>query len=363
VKRIQRALLGWFSDNARDLPWRRTRDPYAVWISEVMLQQTQVSTVIPYWERFLARFPTVQSLAAATIDEVTPLWSGLGYYARCRNLHKAAQAVVERFQGKFPADRDALLELPGFGPYTAGAVGSIALGLSIPAVDGNVGRVFCRWEGWRTSVDESREQAWEVAASFVPEGQAHAWNQAVMELGATVCGPAVAKCGSCPVRAECRATARGEPTAFPTPKVRAKKKPLHVVSIVVREGATALLVKRETRGLFGGLWELPGVEVTDGDGVDDARALAAELLGKHASVEKLGRVEATLTHREVTVDVFEARGKQLELPASATFAGGESLRELGLSTLMVRVLETARVPVPEGYGRRRKVEVRQARLL
>jgi A/G-specific adenine glycosylase len=200
-KRLRAALLAWFDRNRRELPWRRTRDPYAIWLSEVMLQQTQVATVIPYWERFLARFPTVTALAEAPLDEVLSLWSGLGYYSRARNLHRAANEVVARHGGALPASHAALLALPGFGRYTAGAVASIAFGLPEPLVDGNVARVFsraCAIEG--APGDREREKKlWAEAARWVQGERPGELNQALMELGATVCTARSPRCGLCPL--------------------------------------------------------------------------------------------------------------------------------------------------------------------
>jgi A/G-specific adenine glycosylase len=361
TSKVQLSLLNWFRREQRELPWRRTKDPYSVWISEVMCQQTQVATVIPYWERFLAKFPTVQSLAAAPVDDVLALWSGLGYYARARNLHRAAQAVVERHGGSFPADLDALKALPGFGPYTAGAVGSIALGLDAALVDGNVARVFCRIEGWALGAEEAREKAWDVAPELVAKGQAGDWNQALMELGATICTPAAPSCDRCPVRSLCVAAKRGEPAKYPLPKVRRPRKELRLVSLAIRDADSVLLLRREGKGLFGGLWELP-TTVLEGDSVETARTAAKEILGGRVSLERLGVVTATLTHRDVEVEIFSAAGSKLALPEGARFVAPAELPTLGLSTLAVRVLAAARVDVPQGHGRRRAVSTAQRSL-
>lgn len=354
IESIQRSLLTWFDRSQRELPWRRTRDPYGVWISEIMCQQTQVATVVPYWERFVARFPDVHALAQAPVDDVLALWSGLGYYARARNLHRAAQALVERHAGEFPRDLDALLSLPGFGPYTAGAVGSIALGLDAPLVDGNVARVLCRLEGWEVGAERAREQAWSEAERWLARGRAGDWNQALMELGATVCTPQAPRCETCPVRSTCVASARGDPARHPLPKVRRARKRLRVAALCVRDADAVLLLKRPESGLFGGLWELPGEVVPDdGDTLQAARESARQLSPDAEVTERVGRVEQTLTHRDVEVDVFAVRGEVRTLPEGARWVQPESLTTLGLSTLAVRVLQAAGVPVPEGHGRRR----------
>ncbi|HEY1908255.1 MAG TPA: A/G-specific adenine glycosylase, partial [Myxococcaceae bacterium] len=208
---LRAALLRWYDAQARDLPWRRTRDPYRIWVSEVMLQQTQVSVVLPYWTAFLARFPDLDSLARASLDDVLAAWRGLGYYARARNLHRAAVAVVERHAGGLPDDVDALRALPGFGRYTVGAVASIAFGKEVPLVDGNVARVLARLAGLEGPTgDAGREkQLWALAEALVQGERPGDWNQALMELGATVCRQEQPTCLLCPVRAHCGALASG----------------------------------------------------------------------------------------------------------------------------------------------------------
>ncbi len=352
--KLQQGLLNWFRAAQRDLPWRRTKDPYSVWISEIMCQQTQVATVIPYWERFLARFPDVKSLAAAPVDDVLALWSGLGYYARARNLHRAGQAVVERHAGIFPADIVALQALPGFGPYTAGAVGSIALGLDAPIVDGNVARVLCRVEGWELGSEAARERAWEAAPALIPKGHAGDWNQALMELGATVCVPAAPKCDECPVRPVCAAARRGDPERYPLPKIRRTRKLMRFAALAVRDDNGIVLIQRAGKGLFGGLWELPSTELDPtAEGVVIAKQAARGFFARAAKVELLGRVAQALTHRDVEVEVYAASGSSLRLPEGARLVTPPELPSLGLSTLAVKVLAVAGVTVPGTHGRRR----------
>lgn len=297
-------LLRWFDRAKRDLPWRRTKDPYAIWISEVMLQQTQVATVIPYFERFLERFPTLQSLAETPQADVLSLWSGLGYYSRARNLHRAAQVVTQVHAGVLPACVDQLLELPGFGRYTAGAVASIAFGIQAPLVDGNVSRVLTRLFAVD---DEKREKrVWELASSLVPRGRPGDFNQSLMELGATVCVPVAPLCLLCPVRSHCQALAQGRVDQLPPPKVRAARKPLNLAVAVCRKGARLLLMRRDDGGLFGGLWELPSA---------DAQTLPS-LLGTHGALRaRLGTVTRTLTHRDLTLELWDAKaGAALKVP-------------------------------------------------
>jgi A/G-specific adenine glycosylase len=217
VKGLRRALLDWYRANRRDLPWRATRDPYAIWISEAMLQQTRVETAIPYYERFLARFPDLQTLADADSDDVLGVWAGLGYYSRARNLHAAARIVVDEHAGELPDDAEALRSLPGVGRYTAGAVASIAFDRPEPVVDGNVSRVFARLRGIRDDVRKAAtvRRLWEEAAALVRGPHPGDLNQALMELGARVCTPRAPRCPVCPVAHHCEAQRGGDAEALP----------------------------------------------------------------------------------------------------------------------------------------------------
>lgn len=300
-RELRTQLLRWFDRSKRDLPWRKSREPYGVWVSEIMLQQTQVERVVPYWTRFLARFPTVKSLAAAQLEDVLGLWTGLGYYSRARNLHLAAREVVARFEGELPDSVDALLTLPGFGRYTAGAVASIAFELEAPLVDGNVARVFSRvLELDGVPGEKAREAAlWDAAEVLVTGARPGDWNQALMELGATVCVPQNPLCLVCPVNTSCTALASGREGELPRPKKPPKRKRLELAVAVARRGDEVLLARREEKGLFGGLWELPGIELVLGATGDHA---LQKLLGKKATIgPELSVVERTLTHRELVM--------------------------------------------------------------
>ena len=358
---LRAALLSWFDRHQRDLPWRRTRDPYAIWLSEVMLQQTQVVTVIPYWQRFLERFPTVEALAAAPLPDVFALWSGLGYYSRARNLHRAAQEIVTRFGGKLPASAEALRTLPGFGPYTAGAVASIAFAQEAPLVDGNVARVFSRvFEIDGPPGDRRREAAlWARAAELVRGPRPGELNQALMELGATVCRVDGPSCLLCPVREHCGALASGRVKELPPPRVRAARQQLRLAVAVWRRGEELLLARRAEGGLFGGLWELPSAEVPPG-APDDALGLALRaLLGRSRKVGGvLGRVKRTLTHRELVLDLVEVTGQGNPPPGGSVqewrWASVDDAKSLGMSTAMARALalasdapQTHRLSVPK----------------
>ncbi|HWG92239.1 MAG TPA: A/G-specific adenine glycosylase [Candidatus Thermoplasmatota archaeon] len=263
---IARDLIQWFGTNRRDLPWRREpRDPYAVWVSEVMLQQTQVATAVPYFERFLARFPTVAALAAAPEAEVLKLWEGLGYYSRARNLHRAAKELVARHGGRVPADAAALADLPGFGPYTVGAVGSLAHGLPLPAVDGNVLRVASRIVALEEDVGskEGRAAVEALVREWLPPAAPGPFNEGLMELGATVCTPKGPACPVCPLAAHCRARAAGTQERYPRKERKAAPAWEDRVMIVARAGERVLLV-RPASGLLAGLWGFPTLPLAEG---------------------------------------------------------------------------------------------------
>ncbi len=342
---MQEALLAWFDRHRRDLPWRRTRDPYAIWVSEVMLQQTQVATVIPYYERFLARFPTVAALARARLSDVLGSWRGLGYYARARALHRAAAEIARR--GAMPRTAEALRELPGFGRYTAGAVASIAFGERAPVLDGNVARVLARYAAIEDDIraPNVRERLWALADRLVPADRPGDFNQALMELGALICTPRGPTCLLCPVSATCEARKRGLVDRIPAPrKVRARIA-LSLASALVRRGERVLLARRAERGLFGGLWELP-TATEDGASPSLARTLKADL-GVGVIVGPLiAEIERTLTHRDLRVRVYacEAAGGRLRPRGTyieAAFKRRDELESLGMATAMSAALSAA----------------------
>jgi len=260
-------VLQWFDAHGRkDLPWQRDATPYRVWVSEIMLQQTQVATVIPYYQRFMARFPDVVSLADAPVDDVLHLWSGLGYYARARNLHKAAQQVRDAHAGRFPQDLDAVTALPGVGRSTAGAVLSLALGRHHAILDGNVKRVLARcfavagWPG-RAAV---LTRLWALTERLTPAARVRDYNQAMMDLGATVCTRGRPACDACPLAADCRARAQGNPQAYPGSKPRKALPVRQVRMLLLRDPAgRVLLEQRPPSGVWGGLWGLPELAMGD----------------------------------------------------------------------------------------------------
>jgi A/G-specific adenine glycosylase len=303
ARSLRAKLLRWYSASRRDLPWRRTSDPYSVWLSEIMLQQTRVETVVPYFEKFVRRFPTVHALAEAPLDDVLALWSGLGYYRRARMLHAAAGQLAAR-DGEFPSEAEGLREIVGIGAYTAGAIASIAFGRRAPLVDGNVARVFARLFAIEDDVKGARGLArvWAIADELVPEQAPGDWNQALMELGATVCVPRDPRCLLCPVKSECGARARGLEKSLPV--IVKKKKPTlerRAAALLVR-GDAVLLGRRRAEGRFGGMWEPPSVVSTDRP---SAPARLAEILGPRLpKLTPMGVVTHVLSHRRLEIDVF-----------------------------------------------------------
>ena len=311
-RRIAKLLLAWYDEHKRELPWRREgrADPYAVWVSEIILQQTRVETAGPYFERFMARFPDVHALAGAELQDVLKAWENLGYYSRARNLHRAAQTIVRDHGGRVPRDREALLALPGVGPYTAGAILSLAFGMPVAAVDGNVRRVVCRLYAIRDPLDRaSTLRAMEArAADLVPEDRPGAFNQALMDLGSGICTPRGPRCLICPLVRECEAAREGDPQALPVKKKRGPVPHRNAAGAVIRdEQGRMLLVKRPDRGLLGGLWKLPGGELRDGE--EPARALeglVADEVGLEVKAEEApaASVKHTYTHFRLTLRAF-----------------------------------------------------------
>ncbi len=321
---IAARLIEWYRAHRRELPWRGTT-PYGVWVSEIMLQQTQVVTVTPFFNRFLAQFPTVEALAAAELNEVLAHWAGLGYYARARNLHRAARLVVQKHSGQVPDTLEAISALPGIGRYTAGAILSIAYDLPLPLVDTNVIRVLCRVVGLRGDPKTRENQAalWALASELVPERAAGDFNQGLMELGALVCTPADPACERCPLLSHCYAGSTPDPTDLPeSPPGRPTVAESHSAVALFNAAGEVLIVRRPPHGLSGGLWELPRVVARAGELPRDAAVRAVkEIVGLDAELDRtaFGLVKHTVTHHRIALRGF--RGTPLPSAAEPRSIG------------------------------------------
>ena len=308
---IATALSAWWKKHDRDMPWRRTSDPYAIWVSEVMLQQTQVATVIPYYERWMVRFPDVAALAQATLDDVLKCWEGLGYYSRGQNLHKAARQVVSRFGGHLPPDVRQLRALPGVGRYTAGAIASIAFGLDEPVLDGNVERVLCRALGIGSNPKRARtaRTLWSAVRSLIAPGRAAEVNQALMDLGATLCTRRKWACEICPLSGPCAANERGLQAMLPA-RPKRRDVPHHTIAVgIIRKQGLILIDRRKPDAMLGGLWEFPGGKVDPGEALPDAiRREVREEVGIEIDVgDEIAAVEHAYSHFSITLHAFACR--------------------------------------------------------
>lgn len=313
TRRLQENLLDWFRANRRDLPWRHTTDPYRIWVSEVMLQQTQVTTVIPYYTRFIGKYPSILTLANAPIDDVLKSWEKLGYYARARNLHKAAIEVAEAGRGEIPDDPQLFRKLPGVGEYIAAAVMSIAFGKPLAVVDGNVKRVLARMFLVDTPVNSSSSAAVfkDHAARLLDTNQPGDFNQAMMELGAVVCTPRSPQCEGCPVRQYCGAFESGRQAEFPV-KQQKRKAPLYHIAVgIVRDKNRILITRRKESGLLGGLWEFPGGKVKRDESAQEAcrREILEEVNLDVTVGEMITHVDHAYSHFKISVDVFDCKYK------------------------------------------------------
>ncbi len=322
------------------MPWRLTRDPYSIWISEVMLQQTQVTTVLPYYERFMARFPSVQSLAEAPESDVLALWSGLGYYSRARNLHRGAKYLTQELGGNFPRTRDEILEVPGIGPYTAGAILSIAFDLAIPLVDGNVQRVLSRYHGWEDLIESSASKTffWKKAEEWVKAAESpRVLNQALMELGAMVCAKGTPRCGSCPLAASCVAHLRGIEAELPRRKPRREKVDVHWIGLVLEHRGKIFLRPNPEGEWWNGLWDFPRVKL------EGAAALSKELKGLgrkgNSPAVPLGAQKHTVTHHRLSVvpAVLRLQKAPRDLPKGGKWIAPEELDRIPISSLAKKI--------------------------
>lgn len=309
---IGQRLLAWYERHHRDLPWRRTQDPYAIWVAEVMLQQTRVETVMAYYARFLASFPTLQSLAAARLDDVLKAWEGLGYYSRARNLHAAARWVMREMGGRLPTTPEALVHLPGVGRYTAAAVASIAFGQDAVAMDGNLRRVLCRIfaiddDPGRSSTQRRLEK---LAEAMLPPGRAGDFNQALMDLGATTCTPTNPRCLICPVLNLCQAQEEGIQNELPLVATRSQRPHRDVTAGVIWDANDHFLItRRPLDGLLGGMWEFPGGKRRPGETLPIClqREIAEELAIEIEVGDLLCTVDHAFTHFHMTLYAFDCQ--------------------------------------------------------
>ncbi len=344
--RLRAALIAWFKKAHRPMPWRQTRDPYKVWVSEIMLQQTRVDAVVPFYNRWMARFPTVSALAEAPLDEVLAHWSGLGYYARARNLHSAASDVVARYGGRVPDEPAEIRTLAGIGPYTAGAILSIAYGRAEPILDGNVTRVLSRLfviDG-PAGATETTARLWQLAAALVPADAASDFNQSMMELGATVCTPRNPDCAHCPVHDECDALAQGCVDELPRPKKKAAVPTVAMVTLLARREQRVWLAQRPTRGLWGGLWEPPSGERIDDETDEQAANRLARSWALDVTWRRLPPIVHLLSHRRLEIAPFvvglgrTAKPKLVAPYTDARWVALAALSQVGLSAWASRLI-------------------------
>jgi A/G-specific adenine glycosylase len=349
--RLQEKLLLWFRRQGRELPWRASRDAYRVWVAEIMLQQTRVATVLPYYERFLERFPDVASLAKAQEEEVLRLWSGLGYYNRARNLQRAAKEIVSRHSGNFPAGLEEALGLPGIGRYTAAAVLSIAYDVPIAVLDGNVARVLARLRAVRGDLRSGGrwQRLGKTAQDLLARDAPGDWNQALMELGETVCVPRSPACPDCPVSRWCRARAWGRTETIPARRRHPARVRMKIAAAILRDGRGRTLVVEDPGidegALFSRLWQFPAIRVSQ----DAQTELAAHLrrtlgvdLRNGASLEALRAARHGVTFRSVTLLPFLARVRKLPRLPRARIIAFDRLAELPISSATRKIAAAAR---------------------
>ncbi len=308
MTRFARKILNWYGQNGRKLPWRGDSDPYVVWVSEIMLQQTRVNSIFPYFNRWIKRFPKIPELAAASEQEVLSIWEGLGYYSRARNLRKAAKIIMEKYGGELPHDLASLRKLPGIGRYTVGAIASMAFGMNVATLDGNIRRVYSRVFNVTEYADGSvgEKILWALAEKYLPVGHAGDFNQALMDLGAIICLPRDPDCQVCPIMGLCDARKLGLQNLRPVLKPRASIPHHTVTAAILRRNGKILLAKRPSKGLLGGMWEFPGGKVEAGETVKDclAREIREELGVEINIGESLGTYHHAYTHFRITLHAF-----------------------------------------------------------
>jgi len=345
-------LAGWYHAERRILPWREDPKPYKVWLSEIMLQQTQVATVIPYFERFLGVFPTVNELAEATEEQVLTLWSGLGYYRRARLLHKAAKVISDEFEGVFPRSASELIKLPGIGEYTSRAIASIAFGEPVAVLDGNVARVISRWVRLNDVIDGSKgnKTLWSLAQAVIDTNDPSSHNQAMMELGALICAPTSPRCGRCPVSTLCQAHQHGDPESYPKKKPKKKAKAIQeVAAFAQRNDGLFLMARRPNDGLLAGMWELPGGKLLPRKSAE--RSLSQALRERLSIESKVGasrgHIHHVFTHRKLDLEVLDVElsgaPNHISFYQDCRWVHPTEVSDMPLSTLTRKVLTNLEV--------------------
>ncbi len=347
IDAVRTALLTWYDQQGRDLPWRvrpdaRRRgvkpDPYGVWLSEVMLQQTVIASVRGYYARFLTRWPTVEHLAAASLDDVLTAWAGMGYYARARNLHACARQVVERHHGVFPQTEAELRALPGIGDYTAAAMMAIIHHAPTNVVDGNIERVMARLHRLKVPLPRARAPLKALAAQYVARERAADWPQALMDLGATVCRPKNPDCGACPLAGFCAATKAGDPKLYPRRTVKARKPVRYGAAFVLYRKDSVLLRRRPTKGLLGAMSEVPGTNWTE---ENKTHELWLQIAPAPAKWHFCGTIGHVFTHFTLELEVFSFTASKAYVPNEGWWAALDALDNEALPSVMVKVLAQA----------------------
>ena len=336
-------LINWFKENKRDMPWRKTSDPYCIWVSEVMLQQTQVATVIPYYLRFMERFPTVTDLAHATLEEVHHYWQGLGYYRRGENLWKGAKVIEERWQGRFPQDPKLVSEIPGIGPYTLGAICSIAFHMPLPAVDGNVMRVISRWYCISDDIGiaKNRKIFEQKVMENMPDNP-NAFNQGLMELGALICTPKNPKCEECPVKALCQAYQTGKVDDYPVKEKKLKKVEEKYYVLIIEKDHKIGMIKRPEDGLLAHLWGLPMVEDTawKKDGFENLEYIKFDSVNHIFTHKKWIMTPIAIKWRVELENYLKSTGVSVE---KISYFHEEELKKIPIATAFKKVLKPVQI--------------------
>ncbi|MFC7440736.1 A/G-specific adenine glycosylase [Laceyella putida] len=343
VQVIGRELLDWYYRNRRDLPWRKNQDPYKIWVSEIMLQQTRVDTVIPYFQRFIEQFPTLDDLAQAPEEQVIKAWEGLGYYSRVKNLHAAVKEVSAKYGSQVPDDLETISKLKGVGPYTAGAILSIAFNKKAPAVDGNVMRVFSRLFALTDDIAlaSTRKKMEHIALQVIPNNVPGDFNQALMELGALICTPSSPQCLFCPLRSVCNAYAEGIEEELPRKKKAKPPKQMKMVMLWLSQGQRALIEKRPDEGLLAGMWGLPTIQVAEEESMQEAHLFCDKNGLNVTNIKVAGKFEHIFSHQHWKVTVIQGEVSEWAspLPSSWSWMTADQVNEKPFSNVYRKALQ------------------------